>query len=128
MNLAFDMSNHIVKRFIKRRKRSLLAIFGARRSTLPRLYYSEIDLSCMHWVFRRYARSVRIPDEDTIRGSQLFHEVHDVKRKETKAGYTDCITQCLSSQLSMLELRSKHFTFIRVDARETPLIYLSIPA
>lgn len=71
----------------------------------------------------------QISDEDTSRRvSRLSREARDARRKETKAGYARCVTQCLSSQLSMPELRSEHFTFIRADARETPPVYLSIPA
>lgn len=49
------------------------------------------------------------------------------ERKRQRPDTARCVTQCLSSRLSMPELRSEHFTFIRADARETPPVYLSSP-
>jgi len=108
--------------------------------TISRWYSKCVDQHCqgftllfrdrpfvrVHRVCRRYAQPVRKPDEDTTRGSRRDSRCE--KKRDKGRIRALCNAMFLSSQLSMPELRSEHFTFIRADARETPLVYLSIPA
>lgn len=87
------------------------------------LYYSEIDLSRLHRVFRRYTRARSVEPVEDYRSAMLAICERKRDKDRTRALGNAMFIQSI---IYAGELRSEHFTFIRADARETPPVYLSV--